>query len=302
MKRTRAFASLVAAMLMSSVAIGQTAADHDDHDEHDDHDHDGRGHSHGHVHHDSPRHRPGDAGSHAGHAHPGIDLSHPIVVESPLPETKLRFNYRFADADGVEHELEVEGEYAFTQNFSIEAVLPYVFVNPDDGDAENGLGNAILAFKFASYAWVDKNVLPAVGLEVILPTGDDEKGIGSDHIVELEPFFRLGYWNGPFEFIASVGLGIPLNQTSEESDEEDFELAYGVSVLYHVTPDLQALIELHGESVFGEEDEHAFYVSPGVTFQPFSDKSINVGAGVTLPLTDDRDFDYAINLMTILHF
>ena len=47
----------------------------------------------------------------------------------------------------------------------------------------------------------------------------------------------------------------------------------------------------------------AFYVSPGVTFQPFPDESINVGIGVTLPLTGegDRDFDYAINLMTIFH-
>lgn len=46
----------------------------------------------------------------------------------------------------------------------------------------------------------------------------------------------------------------------------------------------------------------AFYISPGITFQPLDDKSINVGLGVTLPLTDDRDFDYAVNMMTIIHF
>ena len=112
----------------------------------------------------------------------------------------------------------------------------------------------------------------------------------------------LGYWTGKFEFIGSFAVGIPLNQTSEEQDEEDFALAYGVSTLYHVAPSLQALVEVHGESVFGAEDVSALYVSPGVTFQPYDDKSVSFGVGVTLPVTDDRDFDYAINLMSILHF
>ena len=287
--------------LVHATAVGQTTQDlHDDHgQDHEHHDHDHAAHSDGH------RHRPAGspADGHAGHAHPGVGLSHPIVIESPLPETKLRLNYGFADSgEGVEHVAEVEGEYAFTQNFSIEAVLPYAFVNPDEGSSEHGLGDAILAFKYAPYNWVDRNFLPAVGLEVVLPTGDDDKGIGSDHIVELEPFVRLGYWTGKFEFIGSFAVGIPLNQTSEEQDEEDFALAYGVSTLYHVAPSLQALVEVDGESVFGAEDVSALYVSPGVTFQPYDDKSVSFGVGVTLPVTDDRDFDYAINLMSILHF
>ncbi|HEY0008766.1 MAG TPA: transporter [Tepidisphaeraceae bacterium] len=284
-----------AALLGFAVACSAALAAPDIHEGHD--------HSHGSVRHDEPRHRPHGAGDHAGHAHPGVDLSHPIVIESPLPETKLRVNYSFSDGgDESAHVAEIEAEYAFTQNFSIEAVLPYVFLNPDDGASENGLGDSIIAFKFASYAWIDQRVLPAVGFEVILPTADEEKGLGSDHVVELEPFFRIGYWSGPFEFIGSVSVGIPLNQTDEESEEEDFALGYGVSVLYHAAPSLQALVEFHGESVYGAEDVHAFYISPGATFQPFADKSINVGVGATLPVTDDRDFDYAINVMSIFHF
>lgn len=207
--------------------------------------------SHDHDH--APLHAPQGAGAHEGHAHPGVGLAHPIVTESPLPETKLRLKYHFADGDeGIEHEAEVEAEYAFTQNFSVEAIVPYVFVNPNEGDAENGLGDSILSFKLASYEWVDHHVLPAIGLEIILPTGDEEKGIGSDHVIELEPFVRVGYWNGPFEFIATAGVGIPFNQTDEEDAEEDFEVVYNLSTLYHVGPNLQALIELHGETVFGE--------------------------------------------------
>ncbi len=282
--KSLALLSLMSAALLVTVARAQNAA----------HDHD---------HADVPLHAPAGSGSHSGHAHPGVNLTHPIVVESPLPETKLAAKYHFSDGgEGTEHEAELEAEYAFTRNFSIEAVLPYVLVNPDGGESESGLSDAILAFKLASYDWVDHHVLPAVGVEVILPTGDEEKGIGSDHIVEIEPFVRVGFWSGPFEFIGSVGIGFPFNQTDEEDAEEDFEIAYGVSSLYHVAPSFQALVEVHGDSVLGKEDQSALYISPGVTLQPLDDKSINIGIGATLPLTEDRDFDYAINVMTIIHF
>jgi hypothetical protein len=254
--------------------------------------------------HDQPRHRP-HGSSHDGHAHahPGIDLTHPIVTESPLPETHLRLDYNFAySGDGREHSASAAVEYAFTSSFSVEAVLPYTFLDPDDGDSTDGLSDAIVAMKFATYRFVDHGFLPAVGVELVLPTGDEERGIGSDHVLEVEPFFRIGYWTGKWEFIGTLSLGLPFNQTDEEDDEEDFALAYNLSTLYHVTPDLQALVELSAESVFGSADEFVLSVSPGVTFQPFDDKSITIGVGATIPLTDDKPFDYGVNVMTIIHF
>ena len=69
-----------------------------------------------------------------------------------------------------------------------------------------------------------------------------------------------------------------------------------------MTRDVQALVELHGESVFGDDDNSELYVSPGLLMQPFQDKSISIGVGATIPLTDDEELDYAINVMTIVHF
>lgn len=253
---------------------------------------------------DLARHRPGVIG-HDGHwhAHPGIDLSHPIITESPLPETHIRLDYSFADGDeGREHTLGATIEYAFVPEISLEVELPYTFLDPADGDEVDRFGDAAVAMKFASYRYVDHGFLPAIGLEAVLPTGNEERGIGSDHVIELEPFFRIGYWNGPFEVIGSVAVGIPLNQTSEERDEEDFALAYNLSLLYRPLPDVQLLAEFHGETVFGDEDVSEFFISPGVTFQPLEDKSISFGLGATIPVTDDKPFDYAINVMTIIHF
>jgi hypothetical protein len=43
-------------------------------------------------------------------------------------------------------------------------------------------------------------------------------------------------------------------------------------------------MELHGELVFGDADESVFSVSPRLTFQPFRDKSIALGIGLTVPV------------------
>ena len=126
--------------------------------------------------HDEARHRSTLEHEEHLHAHPGVDLSHPIVNESPVPETHLRIDYNFADVgDGSEHAISATAEYALTQNFSVEAVLPYVFVDPDDGEGADRLGDAIFAVKLATYEFVDHRILPAIGVEVVLPTGNEKK-------------------------------------------------------------------------------------------------------------------------------
>ena len=278
---------------VSLVSANALAADpHDLHDEHDVQ--------------DVSRHRPHGTGHHHhGHAHPHADVTHPIITESPLPETHLRFDYVFADGDEAkENTFVLSAEYAFTPEFSIEAVLPYSFIDGKDGEPDaDRIGDAIIAAKLATYRWADDyNILPAIGLEVVLPTGNEERGIGSDHVVELEPFIRVGYWNGPFQLIGTLVAGIPLNQTDEEDAEEDWVLEYNLSALYHVTRDVQALLELSGERVFGEEEEHVLTLTPGITAQPFADKSITVGVGVSVPVSNDKEFDYAVTVMTLIHF
>jgi hypothetical protein len=254
--------------------------------------------------HDDPHHRPAGGGEREHmHAHPGVDLTHPIVTESPLPETHVRLDYAFAnDGGNIEHGFQVSGEYAFIPEFSIEAALPYSLLDPENAGPIGGIADAVLAVKLATYRLADHHVIPAIGVEVVLPTGNEERGIGNDHVVELEPFVRAGMWVGSFELIGTAAIGVPLNQDVAEDDEEDFAVSYNLSTLYHLTPDLQALLEFHGETIVGDADVSTFFLSPGVTFQPFEDKSITIGVGATVPVTQDKPFDYAVNLMTIVHF
>jgi hypothetical protein len=257
---------------------------------------------------DPQQHRPANVeeGEHE-HAHPPVDLPHAIVTESPVPETELTFRYSFgknSGDDGSSHGLQASIEYAFNVGFSVEAALPYALLDPDSAGPRGGLDNIEIAAKWATYQFTDYHLLPSAGVAVSLPTGDDERGIGSDRAFEIEPFVRVGYWMDRFHAVGEVRIAVPFNRRSDERKEgEDFSIGYNLALFYEVTPHIQALVELHGDSAFGGigGDSATLYVSPGVTFLPFKDESVLLGVGVSLPITDERDFDYAVNLLAIIH-
>ena len=153
--------------------------------------------------------------------------------------------------DASTQTLGLELEYAFHRAFSIEAGVPFTRLDLDDESGTSKLGNAEVALKFANYAFESRGLLLGYGIEFGLPTGSEADGIGSDHIVELEPFFNVGFKQKDWELVAFTTFGIPTNQ---ESEEVETELVTNVSTLYHVNPRLQLLLEFDGESVLSGED------------------------------------------------
>jgi hypothetical protein len=130
---------------------------------------------------------PADRDAHDHFGHSAVHFAHPLVAESPTPDTKLRFEYRYSreteEEDANRHTLGLEAEYAFARWVSLELGVPYTFLDPDEGGSENGFDTVELAVKLASFAFAEKGLVLGGGLELGLPTGDDAKGIGSDHIV-----------------------------------------------------------------------------------------------------------------------
>ena len=126
-----------------------------------------------------------DRGSHKQ----GLHFAHPLITESPSPDTKIRLDYIFKEIEGEhhgegdedeeggeskEHTLQLEAEYAFSRNFSIEVGVPYTFVDPDDGESEDHFNNIEVGFKFATYIFEEYGLLLGGGLELGIPSGDDE--------------------------------------------------------------------------------------------------------------------------------
>ena len=137
--------------------------------------------------------------------HDHLHFSHPLVTESPTPDTKIRFDYVVLWTSDVpefrDHLVRVEGEYAFTDAVSLAVVAPYEFRSESGGANANGLGDLELSLKFASVGYGAHGVLLGGGLSAAMPTGSDQKQIGSSHIVELEPFVDAGYKRDMLELV-----------------------------------------------------------------------------------------------------
>ena len=238
---------------------------------------------------------------HSEHDDRVLHFSHPISTESPTPERQVRINYSYESIDTGEPDvqtLDVGGEYSFTPTFGVEFGVPYVI---QSGSAGDSFGNIEVGLKMSNPAFVEKGILLAYGLEVILPTGDGAKGIGSDKEVELEPFFGFGYKSGPWELVSFTAFGIPMNLPAGE--EVVNELSYSGSLLYFFVPEFRGLLEVQGTTVLNGIDEGNTVVNllPGVSYSP-GGGSLWLALNVGFPITGRHDHDLRVQSSMIMHF
>jgi hypothetical protein len=254
----------------------------------------------------------------SAHSHESLHFSHPLISESPSPDTKIRLEYFFLDIDGEvedeglgeegegpsrfkENTINLELEYAFSRNISVEADIPFTFLDVNGGSNESNFNNIGVGLKLASFILEEYGILLGGGLEVGLPTGKDRKGIGSDNIFEIEPFADFGYKLRDLEVVGFLSLGFPVNQKGDQNEGD--ELGYNLSMLYHLGNSFEAILEFDGETVLnGEEDgESSLNIDPGVKVAPFKNKDIKIGVGAGFPLTDDEEFEYRLIASLFYH-
>lgn len=124
-----------------------------------------------------------------------LHFSHPLITESPSPDTKVRFDYfyrRFGSDRTSEHSPRVEFEYAFKPSFSIEINLPYAVRRTEGEPTVSHTDSMDVAVKLTNSVFKEHHVLIVYGVEFGLPTGSDTKEIGSSLIVEVAPYFGAG--------------------------------------------------------------------------------------------------------------
>jgi len=245
-----------------------------------------------------------DVHSHDPHSHDGpLHFAHPLIAESPSPDTKIRFDGFTFDGDENSDQVRLEAEYAFHPSFSLEIDVPWTSLD-EEGGSRSDLDNVGLGLKFANFAFADRGLLLGYGLEFGLPTGDDTRGIGSDNVLEIEPFLSLGVLRGRFELVSFIEFGIPTNQHEDEGQEVETEMGVNLSLLYHASQRLQVLVELDGETVLSgdEEGESVVNVTPGVKVRPITDSPLWLGLGLGTPVSSEEEFDTRVVGSVFYHF
>ena len=244
-----------------------------------------------------------------GEAGEPLEFSHPLFSNTPQPERVVRFYYDYFNQPRHEHEpgadrhtLTAGMEYAPIRSFSVELLVPWTFLNPDEHSSTNRLDNLELVGKYASFAFEEHGLMLGGGLALDLPTGNEDKGIGSSHTVLIEPFLDFGYKLNRFELIGFANFGFPVNEHDE--DEADLELSWNLSFLYLITDRFHYLVEFDGEHDFGGERDgfNMVNISPGIKYQVLKNRKLYLGASVRLPLTSDKEFYVSPRFSVFYHF
>ena len=234
-----------------------------------------------------------------------LHFSHPLITESPSPDSKIRFDYfyrRFrADRTG-EHSPRVEFEYAFKPSFSVEINLPYTFRRTEGQPTVSHTDSMDVAVKLTNSVFKEHHVLLVYGVEFGLPTGSDTKEIGSSHLVEVAPYFGAGLKKEKLEVVGFSSVSFATNKRI--GDEEGTTLGYQLSFLFKPNPTVQPLIEIDGQTGLNgvERGNTVTNLSPGIKFRPLHSEHWQVGAGVGFPITNRHEFSSRVVVSAFYHF
>lgn len=224
----------------------------------------------------------------------------PLRVHHAHIEDEQRINFSYVDGignvddDGYSHSVELAVNWDSEFRWGSEIFIPYL----NTGGAGSGMGD--IRAQLVKYAFINEPETILTGIfGVSLPTGDEEKGLGTDNTaIEAALFVDRAYKNWYW------GLNMELGTVVSGEDESELELATGVSYSFiDETVDFapakpgqdyvpSVSLELVSESILSGAEEGADFLTviPGVhIWHPASDWSLRFG--VEVPLGSDKEND-----------
>jgi hypothetical protein len=251
------------------------------------------------------RARAQDADHDEDHGHGYLHFSHPLITESPSPDTKFRLDAAFGSSDepADSHAIGLRGEveYAFSKSLSLAVVAPFVRVTSPRDARASSLGSVELSAKAASFSFAESGVLVGGGMTVGLPTGSDTKGIGSGHLYELAPFVDAAVRRGDVEMVGFLTYSTTANRNA--TDENLRSLTFDGSMLWRVISEVELLAEVTtSRSTGGPDGAHSeTFLAPGVKWRPSAWPKIALGVAGILGVGDASKSD-ALQVSAFYHF
>ena len=117
-----------------------------------------------------------------------FNLPRPLFTEKAFPEDEAVFT---AAGDGDASELELLYEKRLGPVGMVEIAVPLASVDRGAGGRASGVGDIAIGYKHTVHSNLDSGNIFSIGGEVILPTGDEDDGLGKGTTV-LEPFLTYG--------------------------------------------------------------------------------------------------------------
>jgi len=228
-----------------------------------------------------------------------------VSAEEPyreIQDNSFLIEEAYNQEDGVIQEIQtfqyMKGDtwaYSFTQEWPVPTqahqfsyTIPLEKLGRDEG-RRTGLGDIALNYR---YQLVFKEGIMAVSprFSLILPTGDEKKGFGNGTVgyqVNLPVSLKLSE-----RFVTHWNLGMTFTPNAKEPGGEKadtFNTNYGISLIYLVNRNLNALVEFVGTSEQAvvsngvTENQNSFIINPGLRYA-IDLKGLQIVPGISMPI------------------
>jgi mono/diheme cytochrome c family protein len=214
-----------------------------------------------------------------------LNLPLPLVTEKAFPEDELVATSAVAVQGAGQVANKIIYEQRVGSSSQIELIVPFSSVKRTDGTWSTGIGDVAMGAKQVLFHSLRSGTIASIAGEVILPTGNSDKGLGMGTTV-LEPFLAFGQILPANGFVhLQAGAGIPTNGGPVEAFGRmatgmTFDVGrYGRGL----SPMVEAIV------VRELEDGRPTNVDlvPGLQVTLSTRKHIRAAAGASIPL-DDR--------------
>jgi hypothetical protein len=156
-----------------------------------------------------------------------LNLPRPLVTEKAFPEDEaLVETFVDTNRDG-----RVATELLFEKRIGprsqVEIALPFVALERPErpGSWNAGIGDLVLAAKHAFFHSGERGSIASLGAEVVLPTGDEDRGLGGGTTV-FEPYLAVGQLLPGGAFLQLQALGeLPVDR--DRADEVQLRATLG---------------------------------------------------------------------------
>ncbi|MBI2160823.1 MAG: transporter [Candidatus Rokubacteria bacterium] len=200
-------------------------------------------------------------------------------------------------------------QYAPVPSFGLKLAIPFAVRDPRDSEPTvGGIGDVSLMAKYAPVILPAHQFALSGGLKLTFPTGSERRELGGE--LAVAPFLAAGKGFGPFSLQADAAYSWQVNVPRSIEAEEEGEPRVRPDKAQSVTANLTAtyspverlglILEMNTVTVVKGDEElkerTQVYLTPGVSVEPA--QGWNLRAGVQLPVTSAKEFDY--NVIVIL--
>ena len=246
-----------------------------------------------------------------GEAAEEVSLPSTLVTEGATPATEVEGTFTTSKSRTERtYGLALSSlQYAPVPWFGLKLAVPFSIRDPRDTEPTvAGFGDVSLMAKYAPLLLPAYQFALSGGLKLTFPTGSERRELGGE--LALSPFLAAGKGLGPVSLQADVAYSWQVNTPRKiEAEEEGAppvrpdkaqSVTANLTATYSLIERLGLILELNSVTRIRGDDELKervqLYLTPGVSVEPA--KGWNLRAGVQLPVTSAKEFDY--NVIVIL--